>query len=45
MAVKQTAGREALGEFAPNSQSSMTTYCSARCGAGRTSSPSGTGAW
>ena len=39
MAVKQTAGRTALGEFAPKFANSMTMYFSVRYGAERTNSP------
>lgn len=41
MAVKQTAGRDALGEFAPKFAELMTTYSSGRYGAGRSSWPCG----
>ena len=44
MAVKQTAGRDALGEFAPKFAELNDDGCSGRCGAGRTSYPSGTAA-
>lgn len=30
--VKQTAGRDALGNFAPKSQNSMMMYSSVKCG-------------
>ena len=45
MTIKQTAGRDALGDFAPNSLSSMTMCCSARCGAEKTGFPFETAAW
>ncbi len=45
MTIKQTAGRDALGDFAPNSHSSMTMCCSARCGAEKTGFPFETAAW
>ena len=38
MAVKQTAGRTALGEFALNSQNSMMMYFSVRYGVERINS-------
>ena len=40
MTIKQTAGRDALGDFAPNLHSSMTMCCSARCGREDRLSPS-----
>ena len=45
MTIKQTAGRDALGDFAPNLHSSMTMCCSARCGAEKTGFPFETAAW
>ena len=45
MAVKQTAGRDALGEFAPNLAKINYYVLFGRSGAGRTSSPCGTGLW
>lgn len=45
MAVKQTAGRDALGVFPRNSQSSMTMSCSVRYGVERTGYPCGTARW
>ena len=44
MAVKQTAGRDALGEFAPNLRNLTMRYYSGRCGAERINSPSETAA-
>lgn len=45
MTIKQTAGRDALGDFAPNLHSSMTMCCSARYGAEKTGFPFETAAW
>ena len=45
MTIKQTAGRDALGDFAPNSHSSTMTCCLVRYGAERTSSHFETAAW
>lgn len=39
MAIKQTAGRDTWGTLPPNLHSSMTMYCSARCGAEKTGFP------
>ena len=42
MAVKQTAGRDQLGTFAPKFAELNDDVLSVRYGAGRSSSPSGT---
>ena len=44
MAVKQTAGRDALGKFAPKFAELNDEVYSGRCGAERINSPSGTAA-
>lgn len=43
--IVQTAGREQLGEFAPNLQNSTMMFCSERCGAARTNSVFATVVW
>ena len=43
--IKQTAGRDQLGEFAPKFAELKTMYFSERCGAARTNSDSATAVW
>ena len=45
MAIKQTAGRDALGDFAPKFAQLNDDGCSARCGVEKTGFPFETAAW